>query len=84
MDKYEEVVKSLQERSQHVLPLRYRREMPLQPVPVEALCEYEGEQVMSPLSHVQCGGAAGDCLLREHWGWKRPLGKEQFLPVPKQ
>ncbi|KAK2533489.1 Ppl [Columba guinea] len=44
LDKYEEVVKSLEERSQHVLPLRYRREMPLQPVPVEALCEYEGEQ----------------------------------------
>lgn len=48
MDKYEEVVKSLQERSQHILPLRYRRETPLQPVPVEALCEYEGEQVTSP------------------------------------
>ncbi|NXX57512.1 PEPL protein, partial [Scopus umbretta] len=44
LDKYEAVVKSLQERSQHVLPLRYRREMPLQPIPVEALCEYEGEQ----------------------------------------
>ncbi|XP_030340401.1 periplakin isoform X2 [Strigops habroptila] len=44
LDKYEEVVKSLQERSQHILPLRYRRETPLQPVPVEALCEYEGEQ----------------------------------------
>ncbi|NXV38981.1 PEPL protein, partial [Rissa tridactyla] len=44
LDKYEEVVKSLQERSQHVLPLRYRRETPPQPVPVEALCEYDGEQ----------------------------------------
>ena len=53
MDKYEAVVKSLQERSQHILPLRYRREMPLQPIPVEALCEYEGEQVTSPSSHEQ-------------------------------
>ncbi|NXI49037.1 PEPL protein, partial [Chloroceryle aenea] len=44
LEKYEVVVKSLQERSQQVLPLRYRREPPLQPVPVEALCEYEGEQ----------------------------------------
>ncbi|NXT26700.1 PEPL protein, partial [Syrrhaptes paradoxus] len=44
LDKYEEVVKSLQERSQSVLPLRFRRETPPQPVPVEALCEYEGEQ----------------------------------------
>lgn len=50
MEKYEAVVKSLQERSQHVLPLRYRRETPPQPVPVEALCEYEGEQVPSPSS----------------------------------
>ncbi|NWT58245.1 PEPL protein, partial [Erythrocercus mccallii] len=44
LDKYEAVVKSLQERSQQVLPLRYRRQPPPQPVPVEALCEYEGEQ----------------------------------------
>ncbi|XP_064376530.1 periplakin isoform X1 [Dromaius novaehollandiae] len=44
LDKYDAVVKSLQERSQHVLPLRHRRETPLQPIAVEALCEYEGEQ----------------------------------------
>lgn len=54
MDKYEAVVKSLQERSQHILPLRYRRETLLQPVPVEALCEYEGEQVTSPSGHKLC------------------------------
>ena len=42
------VVQSLQERSQHILPLRYRRLPPPQPIPVEALCEYEGEQVMAP------------------------------------
>uniref|UniRef100_A0A8C0VFQ9 Periplakin n=1 Tax=Cyanistes caeruleus TaxID=156563 RepID=A0A8C0VFQ9_CYACU len=48
LDKYEAVVKSLQERSQQVLPLRYRRQPPPQPVPVEALCEYEGEQVPPP------------------------------------
>ncbi|NXC30738.1 PEPL protein, partial [Campylorhamphus procurvoides] len=45
LEKYEAVVQSLQERSQQVLPLRYRREAPEHPVPVEALCEYEGEQV---------------------------------------
>uniref|UniRef100_A0A8B9VLP5 Periplakin n=1 Tax=Anas zonorhyncha TaxID=75864 RepID=A0A8B9VLP5_9AVES len=44
LDKYDAVVRSLQERSQHVLPLRHRRQPPPQPVPVEALCEYEGEQ----------------------------------------
>lgn len=83
MDKYEEVVKSLQERSQHVLPLRYRRETPPQPVPVEALCEYDGEQVTSPSSRERCRGAAGNRLLRGRRGWKRYLGKEQFLPAPK-
>ncbi|OXB74442.1 UNVERIFIED_CONTAM: hypothetical protein H355_001824 [Colinus virginianus] len=44
LEKYDAVVRSLQERSQHILPLRYRRLPPPQPIPVEALCEYEGEQ----------------------------------------
>ncbi|XP_054851593.1 periplakin [Eublepharis macularius] len=44
LDKYEDVVKSLQKRSQQVLPLKYRRETPLKPIPVEALCDYENEQ----------------------------------------
>ncbi|XP_077172111.1 periplakin [Paroedura picta] len=44
LDKYEHVVKSLQKRSQQVLPLKYRRETPLKPIPVEALCDYENEQ----------------------------------------
>uniref|UniRef100_A0A8V0ZEA2 Periplakin n=1 Tax=Gallus gallus TaxID=9031 RepID=A0A8V0ZEA2_CHICK len=44
LEKYDAVVQSLQERSQHILPLRYRRLPPPQPIPVEALCEYEGEQ----------------------------------------
>lgn len=51
LDKYEAVVQSLQERSQQVLPLRFRRQTPPQPVPVEALCEYEGEQVRPPHGH---------------------------------
>uniref|UniRef100_A0A8D2J8G5 Periplakin n=1 Tax=Varanus komodoensis TaxID=61221 RepID=A0A8D2J8G5_VARKO len=45
LDKYDDVVKSLQKRSQQVLPLKYRRETPLKPIPVEALCDYENEQV---------------------------------------
>ncbi|XP_044301605.1 periplakin [Varanus komodoensis] len=44
LDKYDDVVKSLQKRSQQVLPLKYRRETPLKPIPVEALCDYENEQ----------------------------------------
>lgn len=45
MDKYDDVVKSLQKRSQQVLPLKYRRETPLKPIPVEALCDYENDKV---------------------------------------
>ncbi|XP_042293618.1 periplakin [Sceloporus undulatus] len=44
LDKYDDVVTSLQKRSQQVLPLRYRRETPLKPIPVEALCDYESDQ----------------------------------------
>lgn len=45
LDKYEHVVRGLQKRGQQVVPLKYRRETPLKPIPVEALCDYEGDQV---------------------------------------
>ncbi|XP_041133217.1 periplakin-like [Polyodon spathula] len=44
LDQYDETVKALQKRSQQVVPLKYRRETPLKPVPVEALCEYDSEE----------------------------------------
>ncbi|XP_004373287.1 periplakin [Trichechus manatus latirostris] len=44
LDKYEDVVRSLQQRAQQVVPLKYRRETPLKPIPVEALCDFEGDQ----------------------------------------
>uniref|UniRef100_A0A2K5YSP3 Periplakin n=1 Tax=Mandrillus leucophaeus TaxID=9568 RepID=A0A2K5YSP3_MANLE len=44
LDKYEDVVRGLQKRGQQVVPLKYRRETPLKPIPVEALCDFEGEQ----------------------------------------
>ncbi|XP_031303624.2 periplakin isoform X1 [Camelus dromedarius] len=44
LDKYEHVVRGLQKRGQQVVPLKYRRETPLQPIPVEALCDFEGDQ----------------------------------------
>ncbi|XP_051023192.1 periplakin [Acomys russatus] len=44
MDKYEDVVRGLQRRGQQVVPLKYRRETPLKPIPVEALCDFEGDQ----------------------------------------
>ncbi|XP_063791099.1 periplakin isoform X2 [Pseudophryne corroboree] len=40
LDKYDEVVRSLQKRSNQVLPLKFRRETPLKPIPVEALCDF--------------------------------------------
>uniref|UniRef100_G3SRZ5 Periplakin n=1 Tax=Loxodonta africana TaxID=9785 RepID=G3SRZ5_LOXAF len=44
LDKYEDVVQGLQQRAQQVVPLKYRRETPLKPIPVEALCDFEGDQ----------------------------------------
>ncbi|XP_028904815.1 periplakin [Ornithorhynchus anatinus] len=44
LDKYEDVVRALQKRGQQVAPLKFRRETPLKPIPVEALCDFEGEQ----------------------------------------
>ncbi|XP_016016638.2 periplakin isoform X2 [Rousettus aegyptiacus] len=44
LDKYEHVVQGLQKRGQQVVPLKYRRETPLKPIPVEALCDFEGDQ----------------------------------------
>lgn len=53
LDKYEHVVRGLQKRGQQVVPLKYRRETPLKPIPVEALCDFEGDQVSC------CTGAPG-------------------------
>uniref|UniRef100_A0A8C5LB90 Periplakin n=1 Tax=Jaculus jaculus TaxID=51337 RepID=A0A8C5LB90_JACJA len=44
LDKFEDVVRGLQQRGQQVVPLKFRRETPLKPIPVEALCDFEGEQ----------------------------------------
>ncbi|XP_062956599.1 periplakin isoform X2 [Cynocephalus volans] len=44
LDKYEDVVRGLQKRGQQVVPLKYRRETPLKPIPVEALCDYECDE----------------------------------------
>ncbi|KAM4631700.1 periplakin [Discoglossus pictus] len=44
LDKYEDVVLSLQKRSQQVLPLKFRRETPLKPIPVEAICDFYSEE----------------------------------------
>lgn len=44
LDKYEDVVRGLQRRGVQVVPLKYRRETPLKPIPVEALCDFEGDQ----------------------------------------
>ncbi|XP_007903070.1 periplakin [Callorhinchus milii] len=43
LDKHEEVVKSLQKHSQQVLPLKFRRQIPPKPIPVEALCDIDAE-----------------------------------------
>lgn len=44
LDKYEEVVRSLQKRSHQVVPLKFRRETPLKPIPVEAVCDFYSDE----------------------------------------
>ncbi|KAM3916642.1 periplakin [Leptodactylus fuscus] len=44
LDKYEDVVRSLKNRSQQVVPLKFRRETPLKPIPVEALCDFYSDE----------------------------------------
>lgn len=47
MDHFDERLKNLQKRSLQVLPLKYRRETPQKLLPIEALCEYETNEVWS-------------------------------------
>lgn len=45
MEHIDDRIKALQKRSLQVLPLHYRRETPPKPLPVEALCEYDTDEV---------------------------------------
>ena len=45
MDHFDERVKGLQKHSLQVLPLKYRRESPQKQLPVEALCEFDADEV---------------------------------------
>lgn len=47
MEHFDERLKALQERSLQVLPLKYRRETPQKLLPLEALCQYETNEVWS-------------------------------------
>ncbi|NXQ67055.1 PEPL protein, partial [Quiscalus mexicanus] len=89
LDKYEAVVKSLQERSQQVLPLRFRRQPPPQPVPVEALCDPRPSPSPRPRSsprrcHRRCSpvwcprGSHSEALPSQ----SLRLPPEGFLPLP--
>lgn len=49
MDNFDERVKALQKRSLQVLPLKYRREPPQKLLPIEALCEFDTDEVCSVL-----------------------------------
>lgn len=45
MDHFDERVKALQKRGLQVLPLKYRRETPQKLLPIEALCEFDTDEV---------------------------------------
>uniref|UniRef100_A0A672Z2C4 Uncharacterized protein n=1 Tax=Sphaeramia orbicularis TaxID=375764 RepID=A0A672Z2C4_9TELE len=44
IEHFDERVKALQKRSLQVLPLPYRRETPLKPLPIQALCELDTDE----------------------------------------
>lgn len=46
-------IEALQKRSLQVLPLHYRRDTPPKPLPVEALCEYDTDEVHLGLLNVK-------------------------------
>lgn len=52
MEHLDERVKALQKRSLQVLPLKYRRETPQKLLPVEALCEFDTDDVSSVFCNV--------------------------------
>lgn len=45
VDHFDERVKALQKRSLQVLPLKYRRETPQKLLPIEALCDFDTDDV---------------------------------------
>ena len=45
MNHFDERVKALQKRSLQILPLKYRRETPQKLLPIEALCEFDTDEV---------------------------------------
>ena len=47
MDHFDERVRALQKRGLQVLPLKFRRETPQKVLPVEALCEFDTEEVLN-------------------------------------
>ncbi|XP_072916466.1 periplakin [Hemitrygon akajei] len=78
LDKYDDAVKSLKNRSYQVLPLKYRRASPSKPVPVEALCDFDAEE-----THIQRGERY--TLLKNingtHWEVSNPAGQKQKAPA---
>ncbi|KAM9457669.1 periplakin [Clarias gariepinus] len=76
MDHFDDRVKTLQNRSLQVLPLKYRREAPQKLVPVEALCDFDTEE-----GQVQRG--ARYTLLRNNgpkWDVKDSAGRTMAAP----
>ncbi|XP_078274347.1 periplakin [Rhinoraja longicauda] len=78
LDKYNDAVKTLKKRSCQVLPLKYRRANPSKAVPVEALCDFDAEEM-----HIQRGERY--TLLKNingtHWEVSDSAGQKQKAPA---
>lgn len=47
MDYFDDRVKALQNRSLQVLPLKHRRNPPQKLLPIEALCDFDTDEVLN-------------------------------------
>ncbi|XP_078096913.1 periplakin [Mustelus asterias] len=78
LDKYDDAVKTLRNRSCQVLPLKYRRANPPKPVPVEALCDFDAEE-----THIQRGERyiLNKNMNGTHWEVADTTGHKQKAPA---
>ncbi|XP_069762201.1 periplakin isoform X2 [Narcine bancroftii] len=78
LDKYNEAVNTLKDRSYQVLPLKYRRANPPKAVPVEALCDFYAEE-----TNIQRGERY--TLIKNingtHWEVSDATGQKQKAPA---
>lgn len=79
MDHFDERVKALQDRSLQVLPLKYRRSPPQKLLPIEALCDYDTDEVLNTSPPRAVSNASYQQLLEDSNG--KRVTQTLFFPL---